>query len=365
MRDVTLVTGVPGFIGTRIARRLRSEGRRLALLVYPQPALLEKARDLDLGEVVPGDITKARLGLDEATHARLAAEVGEVWHLAALYDLAAPRATSVAVNVDGTRRVLDFCEDGGGGAGSGGGEGPRRLVYFSTMVVSGDRTGVVYEHELEMGQSFRNFYEETKHLAEVLVRRRAGLKPVIVRPAAVVGDSRSGEVDKYDGPYYMIHSLARLEARGGIGWNAALYSIGRAPAPFHLIPVDYLVEAATAIARRPGSAGRTFHVVDREPMSVEDFRSEVLQRFGAPDLRLPFPAGVGRALASIPAVERFFRVPRQVMDYLDLEVRYDDTNTRLALEGTGIRCPPMASYLDTLVAFVRSHLEIRPVLSKR
>jgi thioester reductase-like protein len=360
---LTFFTGAPGFIGTRIVRRLleADAGRRLALLVYPDEKLLEKARRLAAlplaagrVEVVPGDIARPRLGLDDATYARLVAETTEAWHLAALYHLAAPRDRSVAVNVDGTRGVLDLCEAAPGLA---------RLVYFSTIVVSGDRTGTVYERELDMGQSFRNHYESTKFEAEVLVRRRPGIPTTIIRPAVVIGDSRTGEIDKYDGPYYFIYPLAKLEAERSLGPLAALYGIGSAPAPFHLVPVDYLVAAATEIARRPDTAGKTFHIVDRDPLTVSEFRAAVLRRFGVPQVNAPVPAAAVRALLRVPRVADALRIIPQVFDYVDLDVRYDDTNTRRALEGSGLTCPRLPAYLDRLVAYVRAHLEIRPLLS--
>jgi thioester reductase-like protein len=357
-----LFTGVPGFIGTRLARKLLEQGRRLVCLVEGREPVLEKARAFAARasegdgadprvELVVADIAKPRFGLDASVFDRLREECGEVWHLAALYSLAAPKRLSYDVNVEGTRHVLGFCE------------GARRLaklVYFSTMVVSGDRAGTIYERELEEGQRFRNWYEETKYLAEVEVRRRAGDVPaVVIRPSVVIGDSRSGEIDKYDGPYYVIAALARLEREKRLATLGRLMGVGHAPARFHLVPVDYLVAATLAIAAREDSVGKAFHIMDPNELTVAEARSLILQRFGVPELKVPVRASVVRALMRVPGLERLAGVPRQIFDYMDLENVYDSANTRAACEPAGVACPPLRSYVDTLIAYVRSHPEVK------
>ena len=130
-----------------------------------------------------GDITRPNLGLDPATHSRLAAEIDSVYHLAAIYDLATPQQISRLVNVKGTEHVLDFCESLAH---------LKRLVYFSTAYVSGTRTGRALEDELEETTSWKNYYELTKWEAEVAVRKRWKRIPtVIIRPGIVTGDSRN------------------------------------------------------------------------------------------------------------------------------------------------------------------------------
>src|SRR5688500_7879259 len=151
--------------------------------------------DADRIEVLPGDIGEPRLGLSDDEHQRLAGEVTLVFHLAAIYDLAVPLEIAQRVNVDGTGNVLDFCAAA---------KNLERLLYVSTAYVAGKRTGVVYEHELVMGQEFKNHYESTKFQAEVWVREMLDRVPTtIVRPGIVVGDSKTGETQKFDGPYFI------------------------------------------------------------------------------------------------------------------------------------------------------------------
>jgi thioester reductase-like protein len=356
-------TGLPGFIGTRLARRLVEQGHHLVCLVVPDPPLLEKARafasEWNGGgrvELVAGDLRKPRFGLDAGTFDRLRAECSEVYHLAALYNLAAPKDLSYDVNVEGTRHILGFCE---------GVKHFRKLVYFSTMVVSGDRTGTIYEHDLECGQRFRNYYEETKYLAEVEVKRRAGEVPsVVIRPAVVIGDSRSGEIDKYDGPYYMVAALVKLERERRLALMGKVMALGKGPGIMHLIPVDYLLNATVAIAHDPASIGKAFHVIDPNERTVSEIRTLIFKRFGLSDLPVNIPAAALRALMRLPGMEKVAGMPRQTLDYFDLENRYDFSNTRAACERAGVACPPIESYVDTLVAFVRSHPEIKVALLK-
>ena len=204
-----LMTGFPGFLGSALLPNiLKRTGGQAVCLVQAKYAALAAQRINQLvaadgslkGRITlsEGDITAPGLGLHEG----VLGDVTETWHLAAVYDLAVDRALAVRVNVDGTRNVLDALE-----------RCPKleRLHYFSTCYVSGRYAGPFSEDDLDVGAPFNNFYEETKHLAEVEVRRRmaAGLPATIYRPSVVVGDSRTGETQKYDGPYFILQWLLR------------------------------------------------------------------------------------------------------------------------------------------------------------
>src|SRR5688500_15034402 len=184
-----LVTGFPGFIGRRLVAALLDADAERRVVALVEPRMLDAAREVagrtggDRVELVAGDITDRRLGLEDADYERLSGEVKRVFHLAAIYDLAVPIELAQRVNVDGTGNVLDFCRAA---------EGLERLAYVSTAYVAGKRTGIVYEHELVMGQEFKNHYESTKFQAEVWVRDELDRVPTtIMRPAIAVGDSRT------------------------------------------------------------------------------------------------------------------------------------------------------------------------------
>ena len=192
-----LFTGYPGFLGSALLPRvLRRKPEATAVcLVQPKFAALALERAAQFGDrvrIVEGDIT-APLALPTS-------EVEEIYHLAAIYDISVSRDVGMRVNVDGTRHVLDFaerCRD------------LKHVHYVSTCYVSGRHDGVFRESDLDVGQRFNNFYEETKFLAEVEVRKRAGLPVSIYRPAVVVGDSRSGATQKFDGPYFVMQWILR------------------------------------------------------------------------------------------------------------------------------------------------------------
>ncbi len=345
---VHFVTGYPGFIGKRLVRRLadhlRGTGERLVLLVQPRNAA-QAREDLarlsaEPAEVVEGDVEQMHLGLSGAEFKALARDVTDVWHLAARTWLAAEASEMRRINVEGTRNVLDLALAA---------KRLRRLCHFSTAYVSGDRVGVILEDELAMGQRFHNQYEETKFQAEVLVRRaQAEIPATIMRPSIVVGDSRTGEIDRFEGPY----ALAILLVASPLAVPLPLP--GDAVAPLNVVPVDFAVDAAISIAANPAGAGRTVHLVDPSPLSARRVYEMIASHAGK---RLPpvsFPTRLVQTLLELPVLERLTRVHRPAIEYVNHLAIYNCRNLLELLDGTGIRCPPIASYLDRLIEFVQA-----------
>jgi thioester reductase-like protein len=345
----SLLTGFPGFIGKRLAARLLADpDARLLTLV--EERMLDPARQaaeaIEGGErieLIAGDIGEPRLGLADDDYNRLVAEAELVFHLAAIYDLAVPLTVAQRVNVAGTGNVVDFCRRA---------ERLRRLVYVSTAYVAGRRTGIVYEHELVMGQAFKNHYESTKFQAEVWVQRYMSEVPTtIMRPAIVVGDSRTGETQKFDGPYYILRAVAEAHRRG-----RALPQFGRADAPFNVVPVDYVVEALAAAATDDASSGQTFHLVDPEPLSARELAGTLSHEYAGRPLqgRVP-PQLVEAFLRSRLIRDRLGGTPRESIEYLNHPVVFDARRTLAALEPHGLRPPRFADYAGRLVEFFRAH----------
>ena len=168
-----------------------------------------------------------------------------------------PLEIAQRVNVDGTGNVVELCAAA---------ENLERHVYISTAYVAGRRTGTVYEHELVLGQDFKNHYESTKFQAEVWVRESMSQVPTtILRPAIVVGDSKTGETQKFDGPYFILRVIAEAARLSQPPLN-----FGRSDAPFNAVPVDYVVEAIAAAASDPAASGETLHLVDTDPLSARE-----------------------------------------------------------------------------------------------
>lgn len=355
MQRNVLLTGFPGFISKQLIRRLVSvDGQaRFTLLIQEhlrdaaEAAVAELDRELSgfarRSELVAGDITRPKLGIDDVSFARICSETTHVWHLAAIYDLAVPEAVAYRVNVIGTANVLDFCSEC---------KNLARLDYVSTCYVSGTRTGTVLESELDEGQGFKNHYESTKCWAEMEVRRRQHALPIAIhRPGIVVGDSRTGYTDKYDGPYYVIKLLMRLPF-----W-VPMVNIGKGDARPNIVPVDFVVDAMAELWTQDGGVGKTFALADPSPHTSKDIVETILESLGRrPPLGRVPNALVERALG-IHAVRKLVEIPKEAVIYFNHEVFYDTSNTTAALSGSGVRCPDLLAILPTLVDYVRTHPE--------
>ncbi len=351
------VTGFPGFIARRLVRKLLASDDHLRLTVLVEASkehdarkvlgqLAEGTADLNLQDrvhLVVGDVTAMDLGLSGPEFRTVTTEVTEVFHLAAAHTLDAERRLAEAVNVEGTANLLALARAM---------RRLERLVHFSSAYVSGKRQGVIMEDELEDGQTFRNAYEATKHQAELLVRRALNQIPAtIIRPAGVVGDSRTGEVDRFDTVYH----IGMLLVASPVAIPIPMASQGFAP--LNLVPVDYVVDAVHAIISRPDTLGKTFHVVDPNPLPARRVYQAICERAGKSPPKYQVPPNLTKALLRIPGLERFASVSHQAIDYLNTMAFYNSRNTMMALEGTGLRCPYFEEYVDNLMQYVRDYFE--------
>ena len=346
-----LLTGFPGFIGRRLVAELldRDPANRVVALVearMAEPARAAAAEfDAERIEVIAGDISERRLGLGAGDWERLTADVSVVYHLAAIYDLAVPFEAAQRVNVDGTGNVLEFCVAC---------ESLERLNYVSTAYVAGDRHGVVYEHELSLGQGFKNHYESTKFQAELWVQKlRDRVPTTIYRPAIVVGDSRTGRTAKFDGPYYILRMARQLAEK-----RRPMSQIGSGSVPFNVVPVDFVVDAMLAGAAEPGAVGATLHLVDPDPLSTHELFELLTEELtgGRPRLRIP-PKLAEVAMRSPQMRQAFGNTPRQSIVYLNHSVRFDARQATDLLARQGLECPRFTDYVSTIVGFYREHAE--------
>jgi thioester reductase-like protein len=355
--ETVFFTGFPGFLGVELLPRVleRRGGAAAVCLVQAKFADLarrraeeiERARPGLAGRIrlVEGDITRPDLGLGAPSDA--AADVVEIFHLAAVYDLSVPRDLGVRVNVEGTRHLLDFAARCGR---------LERLQYVSTCYVSGRYPGTFLESQLQEGQRFNNFYEETKHLAEVEVRARmaGGLPATIYRPAIVVGDSATGVTQKYDGPYYVLQWLLRVP------WRVVpLPTVGDLQAELNVVPRDFVVSAIAHLSGAAAARGKTYQLADPRPLRVAEMLRALEAATGKRILRVPLPTGVAKAaIAHVPGVYRLMRIPSTAIDYFVHPTHYDTRNAQADLAGAGISPPPFASYAERLATFARAHPEI-------
>lgn len=344
-RDVALVTGFPAFTARRMIAKLAASEPETKLFVLVREKFAAQAAQLlasipngERAEILVGDVCDMDLGLSSLEYRALSREVTWIHHLAGIYFMGVDRETARRVNVTGTKTILDLARDAGR---------LERLVHWSTAMVSGDRRGTFYEQDLDAGQKFHNDYERTKFDAEKLVHTALRHLPItVVRPGIIVGDSRTGEIDKLDGPYY----LMVLIATNASGLRLPL--LGRGDAPLHLVPIDYVIEAAWRVGRSEGAAGKTFHLVDPAPLSARAVFEGVAEHAHTEKPRGHIPRPLARAVLRTPGLSRLGRGPSAFVDVLDHPVHYDQANTAAALAGTGVVCPPLADYLPTLVRYV-------------
>jgi thioester reductase-like protein len=341
-----LVTGFPGFLGARLLPRLlelRPDDRVVCLVqakfadfAKKEVARLEELHPHVRGrmDLVEGDIVAEGLGLRDA---RLKKKITGAFHLAAVYDLAVGRDFAFKVNVLGTRHVLHFLADCAH---------LERHHYVSTCYVSGDHRGTFKETDLELGQGFKNFYEETKYLAEVEVAK-SGLPTTVYRPGIVVGDSRTGETAKFDGPYFVMTAMERLPSPG------VFLRLGDGKAPAGLVPVDYVIEALARLATSKVSLGKTYQLTDPEPLTAFEVSQAVAKALGRTFVYLPMPTLLARPLFQPKFVQDLLGLPLQALDYFDHDCRYDTTQAVKDLGPMGVRCPRFSDYVGTLVAFYR------------
>jgi len=346
-----LVTGFPGFIAERLLPRLLelSPDPSFVCLVQEKFADLARRRILAIEDrhryargritLVAGDITLDRLGLDPTAARRLQDQLAGAWHLAAVYDLAVSPEAGQRVNVGGTRRVIEFVADA------------RRLLrldYVSTAYVSGTATGVFKEADLDVGQSFKNHYEETKFLAERAVVD-SKVPATIYRPAIVVGDSRTGETAKFDGPYFTLAAMNRMPSPG------LFFRIGTGRNPANIVPLDFVVEAMARLSTGGGDPGRTYHLTDPAPLSTLEVARLLARALGKRFAFVPVPLSLARTALSPSPLRRFFGMPLETLDYFDHPCTYDATQATADLSLLGVSCPRFPEYVDRLVAFYRTH----------
>jgi thioester reductase-like protein len=353
-----VVTGATGFLGREFVHHLLSTEpkTRLTLLVRGKDDADARARGravLEAGlsggaladaharvTTVRADLERDRLGLDTAAYDALAARTEGVIHGAASVSFTLPLVEARGVNVEGTRRILDFAAKAG-----------VRTDYIGTAYVAGERSGLALESELDKGQAFRNTYEQTKMEAEKLAHDRSASQPIaIFRPSIIVGDSTTGRTTSFKVMYWPLKAFAH-------GW--ARVAPGRVSTQVDIVPSDYVVRAIAHIRRDPASVGRCHHLAAGPERSVTlgeltdlaaeffDVRKPV---FVDPGLFIRYARPVIDLLA-FGKLRHMLLTGRVYTPYLSLDVRFDTTNARKALEGTDIVVPPVEDYFAKLFRY--------------
>jgi thioester reductase-like protein len=347
-----LVTGFPSsFLGTRVLSNVlehEPEARVVAVVhekFLPNAAAIAKSLPQAAAarlSILEGDAAAMDLGLSGKEFGRLANEVDVIHHCAAVTYLGAERARAEAVNVGATKEVLELAYEA---------KQLERLVHWSTALVSGAKRGFVGENDLDSGRGFRNVIEETRFRAEELAEAAKKDLPVtILRPAMVVGDATTGEIDRFEGLYLLIQLMLNAPPEVRIPMP------GKSDIPLNLVPVSYAVDAGCHIARSPRSTGKTFHIVDPRPLSAQRVFELIANEAGRPLPRMRVPPKLAAALLRTPLLDKIAQGPRAFLEQLGTEVIYDARNADELLAGSGLECPPFESYVGVMVQAVREKL---------
>lgn len=355
-RETLLITGFPGFIANRLLERLAERDCRFILLV--QPPLATRARDeiarimaltgksADEFQLVEGDISEVGLAMKATDLDLIRRQTTRVFHLAAIYDLAVSRDLAMRVNPGGTRNVLDVARSL---------PHLRQFHHVSTCYVAGKREGVILESELRHEAGFRNFYEESKYLAELEVESAKNELPITIhRPAVVCGHSKTGETGKYDGVYYLINYLLR--------WPSALslINIGNHEVSLNLVPVDFVVDAMAALAFDERALGKTLQLADPSPLTTNQLFNSIARSIDDRRSRITAPRSWVYFFLMLPHAPKITHLPHHAVPYFFVKQLYDSSEAQQLLAPHGIHCPPFESYVNNIVNYARENPTFHP-----
>jgi thioester reductase-like protein len=347
-RESIFLTGFPGFIASRLVERLANSETQFFLLV--EPRFVEKAIEeveliaeeqgipLEAFSIVEGDITQPNLGISNDDLEVIQVETTQVFHLAAVYDLAVDKDLAFRVNLEGTRHVNDLAVSI---------KNLRRYNYVSTCYVAGKRTGRILETELEHKAGFRNYYEETKYLAEMEVEALKNLLPVtIYRPSVVVGDSETGETAKYDGIYYLIQYLRKAPS------ILRLVNVGNEKVRLNLVPVDFVVDAIANLSTDGAAQGKTLAIADPRPLKTSELFDVIAKELSGRKSEFRPSAKLVEWFLNTGISPRLTGLPGFAVPYFFIEQEYDTALASEALTTHGVECPSFPAYAGNLLDFV-------------
>ena len=363
------ITGATGFIGKRLVKKLlERKGTTVYFLLRAESAAkvadlhaywgLTTAEAQTRAVAIHGDLTLPGLGVSATDVKLLKGKVDHFHHLAAVYDLGADEDSQVAVNIDGTRNAVELAQAIEAG----------HFHHVSSIAAAGLYEGVFREDMFEEAEGLDHPYFKTKHESEKIVRKECRLPWTVYRPAMVVGDSATGEMDKIDGPYYFFKLIQRMRQI----LPPWMPSVGLEGGRINIVPVDFVVNALAHISHQPGTAGRCFHLVDPVGYRVGDVLDIFSQAAHAPRMNLFvnaallgfIPRGVKKGLMALAPVRRVrnavmqdLGLPDDILTFINYPTRFDRRDTDAMLKGSGVECPNLKDYAWKLWDYWERHLD--------
>ncbi len=359
------VTGATGFIGKRLVKKLLERKGSVVHFLIRQ-ASERKVADLraywgvGASRAVPvfGDLTAKKLGVNAETIKALKGQIDHFHHLAAVYDLEADEESQIAVNIEGTRNTVELAKAIGAG----------HFHHVSSIAAAGLYEGVFREDMFDEAENIDHPYFMTKHESEKIVRTECKIPWSVYRPALVVGDSQTGEMDKIDGPYYFFKLIQRMRQI----LPPWMPSVGLEGGRINIVPVDFVVDALDHISHQKRASGACFHLVDPVGYRVGDVLDILSKAAHAPKMNLFInaalmgfiPKSVKKGLMALAPVRRVYRavmqdlgLPEDMMNFVNYPTRFDCRDTLAALKGSGIACPNLKDYAWRLWDYWERHLD--------
>ncbi len=345
------VTGGTGFIGRfLIDRLLEREGTVFVLVRKSSVGKLDALRPRWGGEAgrvvaIVGDLAKPKLGVSAADAAKLKGKVKHLFHLAAIYDLSADAESQEKANIDGTRHAVQLAEAIAAGC----------VHHVSSIAAAGLYDGVFREDMFEEAEELDHPYFRTKHDSEAVVRKECKRPWRVYRPAMVVGHSKTGEIDKIDGPYYFFKLIQKMR-KALPQW---MPTVGIEGGRINIVPVDFVVDALDHIAHRKGLDGGCFHLTEPEPRRVGEILNLFAKAAHAPQMTMRLnakmfgfiPDFVVDSAMSLAPVRRIQKqvladlgIPKEMFKFINYPTRFDNRECAKALKGSGIAVPPLEDY---------------------
>jgi NAD(P)-dependent dehydrogenase (short-subunit alcohol dehydrogenase family) len=345
------VTGATGFIGRFLVSNLLKRKGQVHVLVRKGSAKklgqIGEAMGWDMKRIVPvtGDLSKAKLGLSAAQISALKGKVQHFFHLAAIYDLTADADSQKQANIGGTKNALELAAVIKAGC----------FHHASSIAAAGLYPGVFREDMFDEAEGLKDPYLKTKHEAEGLVRKQDVVPYRIYRPSMVVGHSKTGEIDKIDGPYYLFTLIKKIRQT----LPQWMPTLGIEGGRINVVPVDFVADAMDHIAHKKGLDGHCFHLVDPEPMRFGELMNTFARAAHAPEMTMRLdarmfafiPAPMRMAVSNLPPVKRLtnmilrdLKIPKSTLEFITYPTRFDAREAERALKGSKIAVPPLESY---------------------